>query len=99
MRLFIAICIAHFAEHFAQIIQLYVLDWSRPDCLGVLGLWQPWLIRSEWLHYLYALFMLIGLYLLNCALPISAEMVTREGIVVIAESEELNQCNLGQLKN
>jgi hypothetical protein len=33
------------------------------------------------------------------ALPISAEMVTREGIVVIAESEELNQCNLGQLKN
>jgi hypothetical protein len=62
MRLFIAICIAHFAEHFAQIIQLYVLDWSRPDCLGVLGLCQPWLIRSEWLHYLYAVAMLIGLY-------------------------------------
>ncbi len=33
------------------------------------------------------------------ALPISAEMVTRASIVVIAESEELNQCNLGLVKN
>jgi hypothetical protein len=42
---------------------------------------------------------MISSYLKIYALPISAEMVTREGIVVIAESEELNQCNLGQLKN
>jgi hypothetical protein len=65
MKYFVGICIAHFAEHLGQIIELYVLGWSRPDCLGLLGLWQPWLMRSEWLHYLYALFMLIGLYLLK----------------------------------
>jgi hypothetical protein len=62
MRVFIAICIAHFAEHFAQMYQLFILRLDRPLCLGLLGLWQPALIRSEWLHYLYAVAMLIGLY-------------------------------------
>lgn len=66
MKLFINICIAHFAEHLAQLFQLYVLGWSRANCLGILGLWQPALMHSEWLHYGYALFMLIGLYLLRC---------------------------------
>jgi len=62
MRLFLTLVLVHFSEHIAQLIQLYVLNWSRPDCLGLLGLWMPWLMRSEWLHYGYALFMLIGLY-------------------------------------
>ncbi|MBW4535183.1 MAG: hypothetical protein KME09_14710 [Pleurocapsa minor HA4230-MV1] len=65
MKIFIGICIAHFVEHLAQIYELYVLGWSRPLCLGFLGLWQPALMHSEWLHYGYALFMLIGLYQLQ----------------------------------
>jgi hypothetical protein len=52
-------------EHLAQLFELFILDWNRPDCLGLLGLWQPGLMRSEWLHYLYALAMLIGLYWLR----------------------------------
>ena len=62
MNFFSAIVAFHFAEHIAQLIELYVLGWERMNCLGLLGLWQPALMRSEWLHYLYALAMLIGLY-------------------------------------
>ena len=65
MKLFIKICMAHFAEHLAQLFELYVLGWSRMNCLGILGLWQPAIFRSEWLHYLYALAMLVGLYCLT----------------------------------
>ncbi|NJO99181.1 MAG: hypothetical protein HC764_26965 [Pleurocapsa sp. CRU_1_2] len=43
-------------------VQLYVLHWSRPDCLGILGWWFPWLMRSELLHLAYAVYMLGGLY-------------------------------------
>lgn len=62
MKFFGAIVAFHFAEHIAQLFELYVLGWQRMNCLGLLGLWQPQLMRSEWLHYLYAIFMLVGLY-------------------------------------
>lgn len=62
MRLFLVIVWLHFAEHIAQLFQLYVLGWARINSMGLIGLWQPTLMRSEWLHYLYALIMLIGLY-------------------------------------
>ncbi len=62
MTMFIAICAIHFIEHLAQLYQLFVLNWQRFDCLGLLGLWQPNLVRSEWLHYLFVLYMLIGVY-------------------------------------
>jgi hypothetical protein len=62
MKLFMTICILHFAEHVTQLIELYVLHWSRPDCLGILGMFYPWLMRSESLHLAYALYMLWGLY-------------------------------------
>ena len=62
MRLFLLIILAHLFEHLAQIYQLWILHWLRPDCLGLLGLSFPWLMRSEWLHYGYALFHLLGLW-------------------------------------
>jgi hypothetical protein len=65
MRVFLFVVIAHFVEHLAQLFELFIFGWDRPDCLGFLGLWQPGLMRSEWLHYLYALSMLIGLYWLR----------------------------------
>lgn len=62
---FLAIVLAHWAEHVAQAYQMYVLHWPMPQALGVLGLWFPWLVSSETLHYGYALVMLVGLWLLR----------------------------------
>ncbi|MEY9211906.1 hypothetical protein NI17_008170 [Thermobifida halotolerans] len=62
--IFMAIVIAHWAEHVAQAVQIYVMDWPVPEARGVLGLPFPWLVTSEWLHYGYALIMLVGLFLL-----------------------------------
>lgn len=65
LSVFLVIVLAHWAEHVAQAIQIWVLGWPVPKARGVLGEPFPWLIRSEWLHYGYALVMLIGLILLR----------------------------------
>lgn len=65
LRVFMVIVLAHLAEHVLQAIQIWVLGWARPDARGVLGLWFPWLVKSETLHYAYAIVMLIGLLLLR----------------------------------
>ncbi|WP_054055793.1 hypothetical protein [Alloactinosynnema sp. L-07] len=62
---FLFIVLAHWAEHIVQAIQIYVLDWARPKAGGVLGLWFPWLVSSEWMHYGYAIIMLTGLVILR----------------------------------
>jgi hypothetical protein len=59
------IVLAHWAEHLVQAFQVFVLHWPRPESRGVLGLWFPWLVSSEALHYGYALVMLIGLWVLR----------------------------------
>lgn len=61
---FLVIVVAHWAEHVAQAVQIYVLNWPVPEARGVLGVPFPWLVSSEWLHYGYALIMLVGLALL-----------------------------------
>lgn len=68
MQIFMVVILAHISEHICQVFQLWVLGWKRPECLGLLGLWQPWLMKSEWLHYGHALFMLVGLALLRPAI-------------------------------
>lgn len=65
LNVFMVIVIAHWAEHLAQAYQIWVLGWTVPQSRGVLGLAFPWLIKSEWLHYGYALVMLVGLFLLR----------------------------------
>ena len=62
---FMVIVLAHWAEHLAQATQIYILGWPRPTANGVLGLWYPWLVTSEAMHYGYALVMIIGLFLLR----------------------------------
>jgi hypothetical protein len=62
---FTFIVVAHWAEHITQAIQIYALGWARPKAKGALGLAFPWLISSEWLHYGFALVMLIGLVALR----------------------------------
>jgi hypothetical protein len=41
------------------------MGWPRPDSKGFLGFFWPWLVTSEWLHFGYAVVMLIGLVLLR----------------------------------
>jgi hypothetical protein len=59
------IVLAHWAEHLAQAFQVYALRWPVPEARGVLGLWYPWLVKSELLHYAYALVMLVGIWMLR----------------------------------
>lgn len=65
LNTFMVIVVAHWAEHIAQAIEIWVLHWKVPRARGLLGLPFPWLISSETLHYGYALVMLIGLWLLR----------------------------------
>jgi hypothetical protein len=65
LNAFMVVVLAHWAEHVAQAYQIWVLHRPRPQARGVLGMWYPWLVTSEWLHYGYALVMLIGLFLLR----------------------------------
>ena len=65
LQIFLAIVLIHWAEHLAQAFQIYVLGWPVPQSRGFLGLFFPWLVKSEVLHYGYALIMLIGLWTLR----------------------------------
>jgi hypothetical protein len=62
---FMVIVLAHWAEHLAQAWQIWVLGWPRPKAGGVLGLFYPWLVKTEALHYGYALVMLVGIWVLR----------------------------------
>jgi hypothetical protein len=59
------VVVAHWAEHLVQAYQIYVLGWPRPQAGGVLGLAFPVLVSSEWLHYGYAIVMLVALVALR----------------------------------
>lgn len=65
LQIFAVVVLAHWAEHLAQATQIYVLDWALPDSRGILGLWFPWVVKSELLHYGYAIVMLVGLWFLR----------------------------------
>jgi len=63
--IFMAIVLAHWGEHLAQAYQIWVMGWPVAKSNGIVGLWYPWLIKSEALHYGYALVMLIGIWVLR----------------------------------
>ncbi len=65
MRLFMVIVLAHWVEHLLQGLQIYLLGWPVPQARGALGVLFPALIKSEALHYGYAVVMLIGLWTLR----------------------------------
>lgn len=67
LQFFMVVVLAHWAEHLAQAVQIYALGWPRPAAGGVLGLWFPWMVSSEALHYAYAVVMLVGLWVLRKA--------------------------------
>jgi hypothetical protein len=65
LRVFMAIVLAHWAEHLLQAFQIYALGWPVHEARGVLGYFLPWLVHSEVLHYGYALVMLVGVWMLR----------------------------------
>lgn len=65
LQFFMVIVLMHWAEHLTQAVQIYVLGWPRPKAGGVLGLFFPWLVSSEALHYGYAVVMLVFLWVLR----------------------------------
>jgi hypothetical protein len=65
LYIFMAIVIAHWGEHVAQAGQIWILDRPRPAARGILGAFFPVLVSKEWLHYGYALVMLVGLWVLR----------------------------------
>ena len=65
LKIYLFIVLAHWAEHLIQAFQIYALGWPREKSLGILGMWYPWVIKSEALHYAYAVVMLIGLWILR----------------------------------
>jgi len=62
---FLVIVLFHWAEHIVQAYQAFVLHWPRPMSMGILGMYYPWLMKTEALHYGFALVMLIGLWVLR----------------------------------
>lgn len=65
LNVFMAIVLAHWAEHLVQAYQIWVMGRPVAQSRGVLGQFFPELVKMEWLHYGYALVMVIGLYLLR----------------------------------
>ena len=65
LRLYTVLVLAHWSEHLVQAVQVYVLGWPLPEARGLLGIPFPWLVKTEVMHYLYALFMLVGFWLLR----------------------------------
>jgi len=65
LQAFMLVVLAHWGEHLVQAWQIWVMGWPAPKAGGILGLWYPWLIKSETLHYGYAVFMLAGIWMLR----------------------------------
>ncbi|HET9798258.1 MAG TPA: hypothetical protein VFP90_09730 [Gemmatimonadaceae bacterium] len=65
LQTLMAIVLFHWAEHIVQAYQVFVLRMPRPMSMGILGMYYPWLMKSEVLHYSFAVVMLIGLWVLR----------------------------------
>lgn len=59
-----AVVALHWAEHVIQAFQIWVLGYKKPAAKGLIGAQFPWLVTSEWLHYGFAVVMLVGLAVL-----------------------------------
>ena len=62
--IYLAIVVLHWIEHLFQAAQIWIVEMPRPEALGALGYVFPWLVKSEVMHFGYALIMFTGLVLL-----------------------------------
>jgi hypothetical protein len=65
LKIFIVIMIAHWLEHLVQAYQVYAMGYERHHAMGLLGQFFPWLVHSEWMHFVYAVLTFLGLFLLR----------------------------------
>lgn len=72
LKIFAGLMVAHWMEHLVQAYQVYALGYERHHAGGLLGQIYPWLMHSEWLHFAYAVFTLLGLLLLRNGFVIPA---------------------------
>ena len=63
--IYLFIVVIHWVEHLFQAAQIWILGMPRPEALGALGYLFPWLVKSEVMHFTYAVLMFIGLVLLR----------------------------------
>jgi hypothetical protein len=61
---FAALLAAHWLEHAFQAYQVYVMHMERSCALGMLGMRYPWLVRTESLHFGFAVVTTVGLLML-----------------------------------
>src|SRR3954465_12860444 len=65
LPLFMGIVLFHWVEHIVQAYQAFVMHWPRQMAMGFLGMYYPWLMKTETLHYGFAVVMLAGLWVLR----------------------------------
>ena len=65
LQTFMVIVAFHWLEHLVQAWQAFVLHWPRPMSMGLLGMYYPWLMKTEVFHYGFALVMLVFLWVLR----------------------------------
>lgn len=65
LLVYAVVVILHWGEHLAQAVQIYLLNWPRPAAGGLLGMVYPWLVKSEWMHYGYAVLMMVAFIVLR----------------------------------
>ena len=65
LQIYTASDLFNWIEHIVQAYQVFVLHWPRPMAMGFLGMYYPWLMRTETLHYGFAVVMLTGLWVLR----------------------------------
>lgn len=62
MKIFMALIALHWVEHLFQAYQVYVMHMNRACALGFLGMRYPWLIRTEILHFGFAMLTMLGMF-------------------------------------
>jgi hypothetical protein len=65
LNTFMVVVLVHWVEHISQAIEVWGLDWKRPKAKGLIGYAFPWLVTTEWMHYGFALVMLVALWTLR----------------------------------
>ena len=51
LQVLMVIVLFHWVEHLVQAYQVWGLHWSRAMSMGLLGMYYPWLMKTEVLHY------------------------------------------------
>lgn len=64
LAVFGLVVVVHWLEHLSQAVQIWGLGQPRPEARGLLGEPLPWLVTEEWLHYGFAIVMLVAFALL-----------------------------------